>query len=51
MTIEDDNITVVHTGETRHWLWNPETSEEIHAEMPDGNIMTTVRPKELPDGV
>lgn len=41
----DDDLIVVHTGETRSQLWNPLTHEEVHEETADGNIITTQRPK------
>lgn len=42
----DSPIIIVHTGETRVLQWNPDTSEEVHEQLPDGNVRTIVRPKE-----
>lgn len=42
---EESEITIVHTGETRVLQRNPDTSEEVHEQLPDGNVRTIVRPK------
>lgn len=39
-------IIVVHTGESKSLLYNPATSKEVRGEMPDGNVMLTVQPKD-----
>lgn len=41
----DDEIIVVHTGESKSLLWNPSTHDEFRQEMADGNQMFTVTPK------
>lgn len=41
----DDEIIVVHTGESKSLLWNPLTHDEFRQEMADGNQMFTVTPK------
>lgn len=47
MANDNDNLIVVHTGETKSLLYNPDTHEEVRSEMADGNIALTVQPKRI----
>lgn len=44
----DDEVIVVHTGESKSLLWNPLTHDEFRQETADGNLMFTVTPKREP---
>lgn len=39
------NFIVVHTGESKTFLYNPLTHEEVRNETADGNVILTVQPK------
>lgn len=47
MTIDNDTIIIVHTGETKTFHYNPATHGELREEMADGNLMLSVVPKEV----